>query len=92
MAYALHTNTNADEIERVSTVIPQRADFNEIIMVVDSRALAAQTTSDAWVTTTRIKSFVCLQQPSALRTAHLAITWEQTLLAAGWASFQQPST
>lgn len=41
MAYALHTNT--DEIERVGTVIPQRADFNEIIMVADSRALAAQT-------------------------------------------------
>lgn len=59
LAYALHTNT--DEIQRVSAVIPQRADFNEIIMVVDSRALAAQTTFDAWVTTTGIKSFVCLQ-------------------------------
>lgn len=45
LAYALHTNT--DEIQRVSAVIPQRADFNEIIMVVDSRALAAQTTFDA---------------------------------------------
>lgn len=45
LAYAVHTNT--DEIERVSSVIPQRADFNEIIMVVDSRALAAQTTFDA---------------------------------------------
>lgn len=89
MACTLHTN--ADEIERVSTVIPQRADFNEIIMVVNVRALAAQTTFDPWVTTTRIKSFVCLQQPDALCTAHLSITWEQTLLAAGWAWFQQRS-
>lgn len=45
MASARHTNT--DEIERVGTVIPQRDDLNEIIMVVDSRALAAQTTFDA---------------------------------------------
>lgn len=45
LAYALHTN--ADEIGSVSAVIPQRADFNEIIMVGDSRALAAQTTFDA---------------------------------------------
>lgn len=89
MACALHTNT--DEIERVSTVIPPRADFNEIIMVVDTRALAAQTTFDAWLTATGIKSFVCVQQPSAPCTAHVSITWERALLAAGWASFQQRS-
>lgn len=40
-------SANADEIKSVSTIIPQRADFNEIIMAVDSCALAAQTTFDA---------------------------------------------